>query len=121
MHVNHKLKGVKGLAMVFNPTLKEITESVTLPLYYTGLKNEALISEQEKEYEKVALDVGPNGWEVDVHVTLGPQQVTWFLVAATADAAHDEHDVVDKAGIAFGEEVMMGMEGQGDAERITLR
>lgn len=80
MHVNYKLEDVKGLAMVFNPTLSKQTVNLTLPLYYTGLKGKAAISEQEGRFRNYELDVGANGWEVDVPVHLGPYGITWFLV-----------------------------------------
>lgn len=43
MHVNPKLE-TKALALLYNPLDQPITRQVTLPLYYTGLQNTALIS-----------------------------------------------------------------------------
>ena len=37
----------KGLAMFYNPTDKEMTRDIQLPLYYTGLTKTARIREQE--------------------------------------------------------------------------
>ena len=37
----------KGLAMFYNPTDKEMTRDIQLPLYYTGLTKTACIREQE--------------------------------------------------------------------------
>lgn len=76
MHVNYKLEN-KGLAMVFNPTLKHIQMNLTLPLYYTGIKKIVSISEQEYGSKEYPLDMG---WEVEVFVDIQPQSVTWLLV-----------------------------------------
>ena len=46
IHVNpHKKE--KGLAMFFNPTHQEITRTIHIPLYYTGLTQTARIREKE--------------------------------------------------------------------------
>jgi hypothetical protein len=42
LHVNPSLKE-KGLLMVFNPLKEKITRKIKLPLYYTGLKETAII------------------------------------------------------------------------------
>jgi hypothetical protein len=42
MHANPTLT-YKGLAMFFNPTNEKITRNIKLPLYYTGLKETAII------------------------------------------------------------------------------
>ncbi len=42
LHVNPDLT-TKGLAMIYNPTEKKINRYITLPLYYTGLTDQANI------------------------------------------------------------------------------
>lgn len=42
LHVNPSLKE-RGLAMIYNPLDQEITRTVSLPLYYTGLTDAALV------------------------------------------------------------------------------
>ncbi len=42
LHVNPALK-TRGLAMIYNPLDKEITRTIALPLYYTGLSDAAMI------------------------------------------------------------------------------
>jgi hypothetical protein len=42
MHVNPGLKQ-KAMVMLFNPTREKITRKIKLPLYYTGLKNSAVV------------------------------------------------------------------------------
>lgn len=46
LHVNPQLE-VKGLAMVYNPVDVEVTRTLTLPLDYTGLVENALVREQD--------------------------------------------------------------------------
>jgi len=46
MHVNPQLRH-KGLAMVYNPLDHAVKRTVTLPLYYTGLKDRAVIRREE--------------------------------------------------------------------------
>ena len=76
MHVNPFLK-TKGLAMVFNPTPRPITTMLTLPLYYTGITDIALIGEQEQPKSSYLLD---RLYNVQVKINLQPYQITWFTV-----------------------------------------
>jgi len=76
MHVNPHLK-FKGLAMVFNPTLKHIQRYLSLPLYYTGVTKSANISEQENPPKQYSL---ASDYSVDVWVDLLPRNITWFLI-----------------------------------------
>ena len=75
IHVNPRLK-YRGLAVVFNPTLKQITENVTMPLYYTGIEKTASVSEMGAPPLAYALD---RDYTVSVSVDLQPQSVTWLL------------------------------------------
>lgn len=76
MHVNPFLP-IKGLAMVFNPISNPITAYLTLPLYYTGLTDNALIREQGKEGVFHQLD---RDFKVQVKVDLQAQSITWFTI-----------------------------------------
>jgi len=76
MHVNPKLAN-KGLAMVFNPTHETIVTTLILPLYYTGLTDVAVISEQGINPTQLILD---RGYNVEVSVALKPLGITWFLI-----------------------------------------
>ena len=76
MHVNPFLPE-KGLAMVFNPTDSSIKQSLRLPLYYTGLSDTALVSEQEGEGRAVKL---ARDYSIDVEVELDARSLTWFLI-----------------------------------------
>ncbi|MDR2980838.1 MAG: hypothetical protein LBV12_01175, partial [Puniceicoccales bacterium] len=51
LHVNPQLK-ICGLAMFYNPLEQEITRTIKLPLYYTGLTNTANVSIGENSPQK---------------------------------------------------------------------
>ncbi|XP_002157999.4 uncharacterized protein LOC100206309 isoform X1 [Hydra vulgaris] len=76
MHVNYRLKD-KGLVMVFNPTTETQSMLLTLPLYYTGISEVAIISEKDENPEPYTLD---KGWEVEIKVELPPLEITWYVI-----------------------------------------
>ena len=76
MHVDPKGKE-KGLAMFFNPTDQEITRQIELPLYYTGLKQQAMIREQEGQTKAYSLDCNS---QVKLTVTIPAKGYTWFVI-----------------------------------------
>lgn len=77
MHVNPCLPE-KGLAMFYNPTDKEMTRTVQLPLYYTGLDEMAHIREQEKgEWKTYRLR---RDYSVEMTVTIPANGYTWFVI-----------------------------------------
>jgi len=76
LHVNPQLPA-KGLAMVYNPLNVEVTRTITLPLYYTGLVESALICEQDREPRKYSLN---HRFEADVTLTLPAQGNTWLTI-----------------------------------------
>ena len=75
LHVNPWLRE-KGLMMVFNPTLEPVSDTLTVPLYYTGLTNTTLVSEQGAAYTSYTLD---RQYNIYIPITLGPLNITWFL------------------------------------------
>ena len=64
MHVNPSIEN-KALAMVFNPTDDEIRMDLTLPLYYTGLTNDAYVSIGDDEFKKYTLS---RNYEISVPI-----------------------------------------------------
>jgi hypothetical protein len=76
MHVNSQTKE-RALAMVYNPTDREITTTLKLPLYYTGLTDKAMIREQEGEAREYKLD---RKYNVYVPVNMRDKTITWFVV-----------------------------------------
>lgn len=76
IHVNPELEQ-KGLAMLFNPLDRDITRTISLPLYYTGLTDEAKISDGEEAAKVYKLD---RDYNVDITVTIPAGGYKWFVV-----------------------------------------
>ena len=76
MHVDPKGKE-KGLAMFFNPTDREMTREIELPLYYTGLKDKARVREQEGEARTYTLD---RAYNIRLTVKIPAGGYTWFVI-----------------------------------------
>lgn len=66
----------RALATIYNPTDSDIERTVTLPLYYSGLKDSAKIREREGKPRKVKLDAGCNA---TVTVTIPANGYTWLV------------------------------------------
>lgn len=67
----------KGLAVFYNPTDKEITRTISLPLYYTGLKDSARIREQEGMALGYTLD---RDYCVTLTVKIPAGGYTWYVI-----------------------------------------
>lgn len=76
MHVNPQLK-TKGLVMLYNPLKVQLTKTISLPLYYTGITNTATISEKGSTPKKYLLD---RNYEIQLPVSIAPGSYTWFLI-----------------------------------------
>jgi hypothetical protein len=76
MHVNYKLQTC-GLLMVFNPTSYEISQYLTVPMYYTGITETALVSHENATAVKYSLT---RNYDIFLPVTLPPVSLTWFVV-----------------------------------------
>jgi hypothetical protein len=76
LHVNHELPD-KGLAVVYNPLDHAVSQTLKLPLYYTGLTETATVQEQEGRSEVYALD---RGYHIELQVEIAPKSATWFLI-----------------------------------------
>jgi len=75
LHVNPWLRE-KGLMMVFNPTLEHISDTLTVPLYYTGLTNTTHVSHGGASSVVYTLD---RLYNVRVPVSLAPLNLTWYI------------------------------------------
>jgi len=75
LHVNPWLRE-KGLMMVFNPTLALLSDVLTVPLYYTGLTNCTVVSQEAGASTTYTLD---RQYNVYIPIELGPLSITWFL------------------------------------------
>ncbi len=63
--------------MVFNPTQMEIQTNMKIPLYYTGLKDVANISEQEGVYSTVKIK---RDFSISLFIRLPALGITWFII-----------------------------------------
>lgn len=75
MHVNPQGKE-KGLALFFNPLDHEITRTIKIPLYYTGIKGKALVREQEGKKRRYRTDENDC---ITLEVTLPANGHTWYV------------------------------------------
>ncbi len=76
IHVNPAL-AERGLIMLYNPTHQEMTKTIQLPLYYTGLTKEATIYDQEGSPKKYLLD---RNYDVSFTFTIKAEDYCWFIV-----------------------------------------
>lgn len=67
----------KALAMFYNPTDRDITRRISLPLYYTGLTDTASI--RREEGESVSHELGRD-YTVELDVTIPARGYTWYVV-----------------------------------------
>ncbi|MBN2652285.1 MAG: hypothetical protein JXR63_07875 [Spirochaetales bacterium] len=67
----------KGLLMVFNPTDKKITKNLKVPMYYTGIRDSALVINSKKSTE-TRLKVN-NHFELELFLEIEPRETTWFV------------------------------------------
>jgi hypothetical protein len=76
LHVNPRLE-TRGLAVVHNPCDTTITRELKLPLYYTGLKDIAMIREQQGRPVRYELDRQSN---VTVPLRIPARGLTWLVI-----------------------------------------
>lgn len=76
LHVNPVGKE-KGLLMVYNPLDREVSQTLRVPLYYTGKTATAAISERDGQPLQFTLD---RGYNVDLTVHIPARGVTWFVI-----------------------------------------
>jgi hypothetical protein len=76
MHVNPSLKQ-KALVMLFNPTKEKLTRNIKLPLYYTGVKNTALVSINGVTATTYKLN---RNYEIELPVTLNAEEYKWIVI-----------------------------------------
>lgn len=75
LHVNPALTE-KGLLMVYNPLEREVRKTLTVPLYYTGLKDQASVRERDGSPRSFALS---RDYMIDLTVTVPAHGTTWFV------------------------------------------
>ena len=64
--------------MVFNPTDSHISANITLPLYYTGISNQARVAiEGTLPWKAYTLE---RDYSISLSVSMAPKTITWFLI-----------------------------------------
>jgi len=76
LHVNPNLKE-KGMLLVFNPTGRAISKTLSVPLTYAGLTDRASVREQENPDKAYRLN---RKYEIALDVRLEPRGFTWFVL-----------------------------------------
>ena len=80
LHVNPLLEE-KGLLMIYNPKEVEVTRTLRIPLYYTGLTETALVSkEDEATVGTYRLD---RQYTIDLPITVPAGGCTWYVIKAS--------------------------------------
>lgn len=76
LHVNPRLEE-KGLAVLFNPKNEMVETTLKIPLYYTGLKDAARVSEEGAREQIMAIDRDCN---IALNVRIKPSGMKWFVI-----------------------------------------
>lgn len=67
----------KGMVVIFNPTDREITKELKLPLYYTGLKDKATVISENGSAKTYTLN---NESDLMLPVSIEPNGISWFVI-----------------------------------------
>ncbi len=83
LHVNPKLKH-KGMLVVFNPLRTEVTKTLKVPLYYTGLTEAAKVSAMGARpvTHELARD-----YTIDLPVTVPAEGMCWYVIESAKGKA----------------------------------
>lgn len=76
MHVNPDLKE-KGFVMLFNPTQNEIQEIINIPLYYTGLLDQAFAMSENGEGKMMKLN---RSFEIELDIKIPAKGYVWYII-----------------------------------------
>ncbi|MBI3851612.1 MAG: alpha-galactosidase [Verrucomicrobia bacterium] len=76
LHVNPKLKE-KGMLVVFNPLNQSVEKTLRVNLFYTGLTDKALVSEQARKSKTFKLN---RDYTIELPVQVPAQGMNWFVI-----------------------------------------
>lgn len=76
MHVAPNLKE-KGFIMVYNPTDQPIERTIKLPLYYTGLNDEAMVKEQGQNATSYQL---ARDYTISLKIQIPAKGYNWYVI-----------------------------------------
>jgi len=62
--------------MVYNPLDREVRKTLTVPLYYTGLKGTAAVRQRDGSAATMALDAQSR---ISLPIAIAVRGVTWFV------------------------------------------
>lgn len=77
LHANSLLPDAKGWAIFFNPSTAPLSQTINLPLYYTGIQQTALVSMQDGPDVSYTL---ARDYSVALNVTIPAQGVAWYVI-----------------------------------------
>lgn len=75
LHVNPELTR-KGMLMVYNPTAKDVTKTIRVNLYYTGLTDVATMKGRDGKSKSLDLN---RDYSVSVRVTVPANGMNWYV------------------------------------------
>ncbi|QTD38447.1 hypothetical protein JL193_03905 [Polaribacter batillariae] len=76
--LNVNPKGVeKGMLMVYNPTNKEISKTIKVPLYYTGLKDKAKVQIEDGKVKTMDLN---RDYSIELEVKVKANSYSWAVI-----------------------------------------
>lgn len=76
MHMNSKLSQ-KAFVSVYNPLDISITREIRLPLYYTGLTDQALVKVQDKEEQLYYLE---RDYSISLTINIPAKGYNWYVI-----------------------------------------
>ncbi|HZL33772.1 MAG TPA: hypothetical protein VFC78_00595 [Tepidisphaeraceae bacterium] len=78
LHVNPNINE-RGLAVIYNPSDEPLETTIELPLYYTGLTEQAMVSQEGKPAALYKLE---RAYKIRIKVRAPAHGRTWFLITA---------------------------------------
>jgi len=76
LHVNPRLEE-QGMLVVFNPLEREVTRTLEVDLYYTGLTDVATLTGADGESRTIPL---ARDWSIPVEVTVPAGGMSWYVI-----------------------------------------
>jgi hypothetical protein len=77
LHANAFLNGTKGLLALFNPTLATLNQTISVPLYFTGISGTAAFLHEGGERTELVL---ARDYSVRLAVMMPPQSATFYAI-----------------------------------------
>ena len=78
LHVNPSLSN-RGMLVVFNPLDAPVEKKISVPLYYTGLANTAVVQHEESTGELFHID---RDYTIELTVNVPANGMTWYVIKA---------------------------------------